>query len=89
MSLRLCYIPYIYRHGYDTVEVFKARLNEDDHYGVITVREHSHSAAFLEMLASAGLDKGLVYKSTEAVSYRYPDLGPRLTLRVYSFKGLL
>ena len=88
MSLHLCYIPHIYR-AVDRVEFFKARLNENDHYGVITVNGHLLSINFLEFLAIHGLDKGLIYKSTEAVSYRYPDLGPRLTLRVYSFKGLL
>lgn len=88
MSFRLCYIPYVWA-SYTTLDGFKARISDEDTFGFITVRDHPVSQNFLLFLSLHGLDKGLIYKSTEAVSYRYPTLGPRLTLRVYSFKGLL
>jgi hypothetical protein len=93
MSLRLCYIPYIWAIDF-SVEDFKRHLlakgaSLDDYYAVITVHDHPLSQQFLEFLANNNLDKQLIYKSTEASSYRYPTRGPRLILRVYSFKGLL
>lgn len=93
MSLRLCYIPHIWSNTYELVH-FRNHLSRgdptlSDHYAIITVPDDKASVGFLNFLVEHGLDKGLVYRSPIAKSYRYPTLPPRLTLHVYCFKGLL